>query len=260
HQFEIRIKTMTELTADCCALKASFNSEYTPTGHDVQVISTDDYYAAPPSGVTSTKAVVWVYDIFGMHANTRQAADLLAKQLGVHVIAPNFFRDEKCDRAGGRAALMAFVGKHSYAAHVRDDVRAVLAWLAADKHVTSVAVFGLCWGGRIAVNAGQESGEDWALVKAVGSAHPSLLTADDGKTLAVPLCLLPSSGEDTAIMDAIFHDVKANTNIAEKSVHVRFNDMPHGFVGAGADFNDPAKLKAANDALNLAADFFKANL
>ncbi|KAJ3133400.1 hypothetical protein HK100_004428 [Physocladia obscura] len=230
-----------ELTADCCGLKASFNSEYAPSDQQRRLLRGTSAWRDEHEG-----GVVGVRHIW--HARQHAAGDGLGGQaLG-------------CDRTGGMPAMMAFIDKHSYAAHVREDVRAVLAWLAADKHVTSVAVFGLCWGGRIAVNVGQEGGGDWALVKAVGSAHPSLLTADDGKTLAVPLCLLPSGAEDAAVMDAIFQAVKANASIADKSVHVRFNDMPHGFVGAGADFNDPAKLKAANDALNLAADFFKANL
>ncbi|KAJ3133169.1 hypothetical protein HK100_004624 [Physocladia obscura] len=254
-----------ELTEDCCNLQVTFASEYMAKGTQVNVISSNDYYVAPPertgeeAAISTKRAVIWIHDIFGMHPNAKQAADLVARAADAHVIVPDFFHGEVCDRSQGRPAITAFIDRHSYAAHVRADLSTVLSWLKL-KGATRVAAFGLCWGGRIALSAGQELDSAFATISAVGSAHPSRLVADDGKTLRVPLCLLPSKGEDAEIMDSIFRDVKANPEIGPHSVHTRFDTMSHGWVGASADFIDPEKLKNANKALNIATDFFKATL
>ncbi|KAI8608401.1 dienelactone hydrolase [Chytriomyces sp. MP71] len=250
------------ISAACVALKA-FRSGYEPEGSLVSAITDGhDYYAAPPS-VPSTHAVIWVHDIFGVHPNAKQAVDIVSAAINAHVILPDFFRGALPDRSKGREAILAFVEEHSYENHVRDDLINIIKWLKDTKGVTSVGVFGLCWGGRIAFSAGQDSGEEFSIIQAIGTAHPSRLDErDGGKGLRVPVCFLPSSGEDEAIMNSIWQEILSNTDkrVTSLSVHHRYDNMPHGFAGAGNDFSDPAKLAAANDAFMRAATFFNSTL
>ncbi|KAJ3340688.1 hypothetical protein HDU83_006597 [Entophlyctis luteolus] len=265
------------LTKECCAL-TEFQSAYAETGSLVCVLGNAqstplDYYAAPKSA-TSARAILWIHDIFGLHPNSKQTADILAARLDAHVLVPEFFRGARADRTQGREKVLEFASAFDYPA-VRADVARAVAWLRTAHGVERVGVFGLCWGGRIAVRLGAEAGaiaatdtdtdaarSEFARVVAVGTAHPARLEPADGARLRVPLCLLPSAGEDEATMRALFELVRASDvpAVAAASVHERFADCKHGWLGAHANFEDADERRRASDALDIAARFFDALL
>ncbi|KAJ3076068.1 hypothetical protein HDU98_005760 [Podochytrium sp. JEL0797] len=244
------------LSAECCAIRP-LHSDYTPKGTMASAITEGlDYYASPPA--TSNKAILFIFDIHGMHPNPKQIADSLAATLNCHVLIPDFFKGSPVHMDQGREAVMEYIKTQlDYDSKIKPDVEKSLDWLTKEHNVSQVGLLGLCWGGKIAVVGGSETGPGFASVKAVAVAHPSRLEINDGRCLRVPICLLPSKGEDEGLMNGLFAEVVANPGINAKSVHRRFEDMPHGCVGAGADFSDDLKSAKATEAVDLMAAFFK---
>jgi dienelactone hydrolase len=106
---------------------------------------------------TSTKAVVDVYDIFGLAPQTLQGADLLATALDALVLVPDFFKGEPAQAelfAGGeendkkKNAFMSKIpdtfvsGPKELLAVVEDGKK---KWAS----IQSWGAYGLCWGGKV---------------------------------------------------------------------------------------------------------------
>lgn len=106
---------------------------------------------------TSTKAIVDVFDIFGLVPQTLQGADLLATALDALVLVPDFFKGEPAQGvwfAGGEEndkKKDAFMAKHlgSFDKGVQELLAVVedgkKKWPSAE----SWGANGLCWGGKV---------------------------------------------------------------------------------------------------------------
>jgi dienelactone hydrolase len=80
-------------------------------------------------------------DIFGMHANTLQGADVLATQCGYRIVVPDFFRGLQWDVENippreGRPVLDAWIQKVGSWEIVRPDLLAVVQRLKDDGAIT----------------------------------------------------------------------------------------------------------------------------
>ncbi|KAI9338789.1 Alpha/Beta hydrolase protein [Obelidium mucronatum] len=246
---------------DACCNVPAVSADYQSEGTTVHVLTptTNDYYAPTPYTKTN-KAVIVVHDAFGVnHPNVKQVADLLAQTLGFHVIVPDFYRSETLPREGGRDAIMAFLGKWDYDTVVRHDLVRVAKWLKETHGVDSVVVVGLCWGGKVVFRLGGDVGhvEGLEAVKGIATAHPSLLEVSFAEKLEVPVALLPSKDEDAKLMDDIFEAVQKNAKASKLSIHQRFDDMHHGWVGARGDYSNEENNRRATEALNIFASFFR---
>ncbi|KAJ3018264.1 UNVERIFIED_CONTAM: hypothetical protein HDU68_011248 [Siphonaria sp. JEL0065] len=247
---------------DSCCNVPPVSADYKSTGKTVHVLTetTNDYYSNPPYTPNSKNAVIVVHDAFGVHhPNVQQVADLFAQTLGYHVLVPDFYRSQKVDFAGGREAIMKFFTQFEYDEVVRGDLVKSVAWLKEEFGVDTVVVVGFCWGGRVVFRLGGDVGvvEGLEAVKAVATAHPSLLEASLGDKLNVPVALLPSKDEDSKLMDDVFEAVLKNPKAAKLSIHQRFDDMHHGWVGARGDYTNDLNNRRATEALNLFAAFFR---
>ncbi|KAJ3073673.1 hypothetical protein HDU98_000946 [Podochytrium sp. JEL0797] len=250
------------LISACCNVPP-VSAEYTAKGSTVHVLSpeTNDYLSAPPA-TPSTKAVIVVYDIFGMHPNAKQVADLLSASLGCIVLVPDFLRGIPIDMAGGMSGIMKYIQEYGdYDRIVKADLVRSCAWLKETHGVTSIGAVGLCWGGLMTTRMGDDAGSPgFEDVKAVATAHPSLLQVEFAEKLQVPLCMLPSKDEDPKLMDDIWAAVQKNPKAAGKSFHQRFDDMHHGWCCARGDYTIEAQKNRATEALNIFARFFKETL
>lgn len=130
----------------------------------------------------ATKAIVTVYDIFGVWPQTIQGADLLSSLTGALVLVPDFFEGdgakpewlpantpEKQKALGDFFASKAgFDNGVEALLRVRKDL--ATRYPAVDEHV---GVFGLCWGGKVGVLATGAGNEGpGRRFNVSGTAHP----------------------------------------------------------------------------------------
>jgi dienelactone hydrolase len=130
----------------------------------------------------ATKGIVDIYDIFGIWPQTIQGADRLSAQIGALVLVPDFFdgtglaidavpmdTDEKKKIVGDFFATKASPPDN------------LVKILALRKELTEKypaieghwGVFGLCWGGKLAVLASGEGNEGVGRrFNVSGTAHP----------------------------------------------------------------------------------------
>ncbi|CAK7213532.1 hypothetical protein SCUCBS95973_001825 [Sporothrix curviconia] len=252
------------LPSQCCTLPP-FTSNYTPTGTYFTIPVPDNnqpdlpVYSAGPSDATTV--IVGVYDIFSLHQNTLQGVDHLAATYGCRVVLPDLFRGESwpvdnMPPKEGPAALTAWVqARGNWEAQIRPALVAVVN-KAKEEGAQKLGAYGFCFGAKKLVQA-QPDG----LFDAVALIHPSFFVAEDGDAMQVPSLLVPSSGEDLAIMDGFWSRVQSKGGVvAEKSIRKDFTDVHHGFASARSNWADPRLAGRARDCYALMIRFFKAAL
>lgn len=130
-----------------------------------------------------SRAVVLVYDVFGPAPQTLQGADRLSDSLNALVLVPDLLKGTYFDPANippdteeKKAAVAAYIEGPANMAHgvanllqVRKEAGA--RWERIDDG--KWGVFGLCWGGKVAVLAtGQGNEGQGRRFAASGTAHP----------------------------------------------------------------------------------------
>lgn len=249
------------LPDQCCTLPP-FKSDYEPVGKHLALKSRDgtelDIYVT--GRAETTVALVCVYDIFGFHNNTFQGADHLARECGYTIVMPDFFRGRgwKTDNIPpkeGRDAMQAYIQSIGSWEILRPDFLQVVEHLKSEGK-TSIGAYGFCFGGKKLAQAAA-AGED--LFKSVALVHPTSLDPGDGNIFSVPVALIPSAGEDQAVMNAIWETLQQKP-FAQQCVRKDFLDAHHGFASARSNWNDPELAAKANAAHEVMANFFKATL
>ncbi|TPX70022.1 hypothetical protein SpCBS45565_g01996 [Spizellomyces sp. 'palustris'] len=232
----------------CCELPP-FASNYQPKGQVSTVGDLPTYFV----GEKGKRAIILVYDIFGFHPNTHQFADELAAK-GFFVAEPDFFRGnpwplEKLPFE--LPELMAHLEQHVPESRMVADIGSVCRYLRSNG-VESIGTVGFCWGAIYAVKANVEG-----LIDATATAHPSRMSVESVKDVKGPVALLPSKDEPDLIplMEAM-----KEKPFGDKNVHVRFDDMHHGWCAARSDYSSPANAQRAREALQIMARFFDETL
>lgn len=210
------------------------------------------------------KGIIIVTDIWGLHPNAYQLADVLAAA-GFIVAVPDFFAEKGAwsltnyppkDGFDG-AEWMEFQGRlvnfekhHVVLAAARD----VLTKLGAEK----VGAIGMCWGGKVMMSSTPKN-----ILDAFVAPHPSFFDENDGKDVKIPVLVLPSKDEDEKVMAAVAANLQQSN---AKSGQKRYDALNHGFLGArggvptAADYGDAETKAQAQDALDTAIAFLNENL
>jgi carboxymethylenebutenolidase len=156
-----------------------------------------DAVFARPDDDASHPGVILMMDAFGLRPAFHDIVDRVAA-MGYVVLAPNLFHrsspspvveDVHSLMSGDRAALFAALGPmmdELTPDAARRDIAACLAWLREEGGTSGpVGIAGYCMGGRIALRAAAEFGED---VAAVATFHGGNLAtdADDSPHLGLP--------------------------------------------------------------------------
>ena len=89
-------------------------------------------------------------------------------------------------------------------------------------------------------------------------AESSFLDESDPESISVPLCLLPSQGEDMEKINAIMAGVEKKN--PGKNFMKRFGDQVHGWTAARADLSDPHQAEGFREAYQIYANFFEQHL
>ncbi|KAJ3359971.1 hypothetical protein GGF32_008874 [Allomyces javanicus] len=239
----------------CCTLPPVVSS-YTPRGATVRVGQDMNCYAV--GRADATRAIVIIYDIFGLHPATKQTADLLAQGLDARVVMPDLFLGKPWPLSNFPPKNPADLAKFFEVSGAWDVVHprlvATLDYLA--KHhpsITSVGLLGFCWGGKIMTRALNELADR---VKAGASAHPYLVTAEDIEATQRPVALLPS--KDEGDMTAV--EAKIAEKWGDKGLFKAFDDMHHGWCAARADFDSKLNRDRTHEAVEDLVAFFDKNL
>lgn len=130
----------------------------------------------------ANKGIIDAYDVFGMSPQTIQGADRLSAHTGAIVLIPDFFHGDKLDKTiippdtpGKKEQVGAFMKN---VADIQKNTQCLLEIrkVVADKYPSAEGhwgIFGLCWGGKIAVLACREGNEGpKRRFNVSGTAHP----------------------------------------------------------------------------------------
>jgi hypothetical protein len=131
---------MADILPAACCTAPPIVSDYIPTGHTLTITGRDDLplslYSTGPAA--ASKALICIYDIFGMAPNTLQGADVLAKLTGFRIVVPDFFRGRVWDHTNfppkeGFASLQKWIGGvGEWNKVIRPDLEKVVAALRED--------------------------------------------------------------------------------------------------------------------------------
>lgn len=251
----------------CCVVPvpvpvSGSKEEYAPAGTMIQLPvpgKEDMEVYVTRTGGTGTKALVCIYDIFGLHPSTLRGTDLLSSHLGIPIYVPDFFRGrgwstDNVPPREGRPAMQAHMQRIGSWEVVRPDLGAVVEFLAG-KGVERLGAYGFCFGGKKLAEASScpsFASQTTHPFTSLALIHPTNLLATDGQHFSVPVALLPSGGEDPAVMDAIWADVKERKG----SVRRDFLQDRHGFASARSEWDGGEKEKRVREVYEVLAGFF----
>ncbi|KAI0098953.1 alpha/beta-hydrolase [Hypoxylon sp. NC0597] len=246
---------MSKHSEACCRIPPVVNEGYEPKGTYIQLNDIRTYMTGPAD---LEKAILSVYDIFGLFPQTIQGADILAggdveKKYQVYI--PDFFMgspakidwypptdDEKKTKLG-KWFEGAVWPKHL------PKVRGLLE--AAEKHnpnIKSWGIIGYCWGGKMASIL---AGEERPLFKAAVQTSPAMIDPSDAANVKIPMMILASE-EETA------EDVKKYEENLKVPKHIEmFEDQVHGFMSARANLKDDKAKAEYERGYKLALGFFR---
>jgi len=268
------------MATPCCPteVKPAVNN-YKGFGKDEKIDGLYDMYVSTTAEESSapTKAIILVYDIFGLTPNAKQLVDQLAVGCGKDyvVCVPDFMRGQAWDPSNVPPTAD---GKFPEGVEPGDGVDVLFGWIMTHpnckqdrneeiekirghllKSYPSLSKFGMvgqCWGAKVALIAAKKPG----LVDAVASCHGSFISKEDVEASTVPICMLNSKEEPETYKTEIKPVLDSNA-FAAKNFFKDFPNMHHGWmatrgVGANTDFSNEEILKAYMEGLGDLTTFF----
>jgi len=141
----------------------------------------------------------------------------------------------------------------SYMSNRLDEVKAVAEVLRGEGK-TFIGAIGLCWGGRLVLNAGSHEPK---FLDAVATNHPAGLDEKDGDQLLVPVALYPTPSDNPAAAKVIV-DKTLKKPFGSASEEYEYKNMHHGFSGAHAHIDtDEENAKQFADVYGRVSRFYK---
>ncbi|CAK7229212.1 hypothetical protein SBRCBS47491_007169 [Sporothrix bragantina] len=252
------------MASHACASRPPLTVDYQAQGRYETLAGLKTYIVGPDD---ATKAIITVYDIFGMWPQTIQGADLLSSLTGALVLIPDFFEGDGAKPEWlptntpekQKALGDFFTTKADFSKNVETliSVRKDLAtrFHAVDEHV---GVFGLCWGGKIGVLATAAGNEGpGRRFNVSGTAHPGRLDSKDAEVLTAPHILLASKDEDAAVVAEYEKILSQPGKVGEVTTYA---NMFHGWMGARSNLADAENVKEYARGYEQAAAFFNKHL
>jgi len=246
--------------AECCANPPEITVDYTPKGSFKPYGVFDKAYVVGPADAKS--AVIFVYDIFGYSLPAQQGADILAERGNSLVVMPDFFRGkpfqtEAYDNPASPEAkgkmLQEFFGALGDFSKRLPELQSVAKQLRSEG-ATFIGAVGLCWGGRLCINAGESEGKE---VDACAAVHPPMLNEKDGDALLVPIAMYPSGEDQLDVALKIYEKAKTKP-FGALCQHKAYDTMHHGFAGTHAHLDKEDNKAEFQDVYCRLADFFNA--
>jgi len=234
---------------ECCT-RPPVQSNYSPKGAITKLGDLDIYETVDK---TSKRMLILIYDIFGMTPNPKQFADIVGAS-GYRVVIPDVFRGKPYPEEGfppkDFTELMAWVKTAgSWDNIVKPDLVNLIAHYKKQV-VTSFGIFGFCFGGKMSVLAATHLSDD---IKGAGLIHGSMIEIDEANYVKAPILLVPSKDEPDMLP---FAKIVKERLGEDSCVHVRLEDMFHGYAGARGDFTNELNRKRVDETIELLVKFF----
>ncbi|KAM0813305.1 putative Dienelactone hydrolase family protein [Seiridium cardinale] len=225
------------VTEDPCAKLPPASSSYSPKGNWDTVAGLNTYVTGDSY---STRAVIFIYDIFGPAPQSLQGADRLASSLNGLKAAFAKFRAEQAGIPPNVERLL--------------EVRRLAGEKWPSVGEDGWGVFGLCWGGKIGVLvSGKDNEGTDRKFSASGTAHPSRLDAQDAEALTVPYLCLASPGEPADVV-AQYKEILSKPG--KVGVVKTYDSMFHGWMGGRAKLDDEKNRAEYERGYDQTAEFF----
>ncbi|KAK6075514.1 carboxymethylenebutenolidase [Seiridium cupressi] len=248
-------------TEDACAKLPPASSSYSPKGNWDTVAGLNTYVTGNPD---STRAIIFIYDIFGPAPQSLQGADRLASSLDGLVIIPDFFKGVYAQPAwipaDSEEKKAAFAKFRAEQAGIPPNVERLLeVRRVAGEKWPSVGeegwgLFGLCWGGKVGVLvSGKDNEGTGRKFAASGTAHPSRLDAQDAEALTVPYLCLASPGEPADVV-AQYKEILSKPG--KVGMVETYDSMFHGWMGGRAKLDDEKNRAEYERGYDQTAEFF----
>lgn len=198
------------------------------------------YLAQPPAGPAGDKApaVLMVHEWWGLNAEIREMADILAAE-GYVVLAPDTYRGRVATTIPGALVLRLSVPVD----RVNSDMQAAYTYLTSLDNVdmTRVGVMGFCYGGGVAMRHATQNGQIAATINLYGDtiSDPTKFGAltESGKPL---LGIFASEDRQIPVSEVeAFKVTLAKTTIPHEVTI--YPGVDHAFV-------NPANIKAGGEA------------
>ncbi|KAJ3409876.1 hypothetical protein HDV05_004176 [Chytridiales sp. JEL 0842] len=240
-------------TAPSCCTLAPVRADYTPKGETVKIGDLDVYLTGSKGAKNS---IIINYDIFGMHINVQQVADILSTH-GFRVAMPDLFRGNPYPLANfppkDFSQIWTHVGAQAPFERVKGDIKATQEYLKKEG-CANFGLVGFCWGGRNVALLTQDP-----VFKAGAIVHPGNVTPEEAALVQAPLLVMPAQDDKAEVFDKVVEILRTKP-FGSKVVHRRFDDVPHGFCASRSDFGNELMAKRANEAIEEMNKFFLANL
>jgi dienelactone hydrolase len=184
---------------------------------------------------TATRAVLYVFDIFGFSPQTLRGADILAHHLSTSspalVIVPDWFDGSVAEKAWvppvtpeQQQKLGGFIQNKASPGLVVPRVLELSKSINKTfANVEKLGIFGFCWGGKLASLACQDN-EDRFVVAVQTS--PARIDPEEAKKVSMPMALLLSGDEDADVAG------KYAANLTKDTLMERFETQIHGWMSA----------------------------
>ncbi|GAM34686.1 hypothetical protein TCE0_015r02420 [Talaromyces pinophilus] len=231
----------------CCETPVPANvADYQAQGEYLVILGEKVYVAGDK---TASRAIVWVFDIFGYSLQTLRGADIVAASLSssskgpVAVLVPDWFDGTVANKAWvppvtdeQTAKLGNFIKTKAAPELV---VLRVLKFAEGLKqqqptlpNIRSLGIFGFCWG--VAVQT-----------------SPSRADPEEAANISVPMALLLSKDEDLPTMRKFYDNLPTSDKFME-----RFEGQIHGWMSGRGDLLDPSIKAEVERGYKLAIEFF----
>jgi len=169
----------------------------------------------------------------------------------------NNYKKERYDAPPEGVSVLGEVTKWffdpSYMGERLNEVKAVAEALRGEGK-TFVGAIGLCWGGRLVLNAGSQEPK---FLDAVATNHPAGLQESDGNNLLVPCAIYPTPDDNFAAAKVIVETSRSKP-FGSASEVFEYPHMHHGFSGAHAEIvTSEDNAKAYADVYDRDSKFFQ---
>ncbi|MCJ1403313.1 hypothetical protein MMC11_006536 [Xylographa trunciseda] len=217
-----------------------------------------DYYIT--GGPSSRRGLLVVTDAFGIETRVQYGADLLADRLEANVLIPDLFlgdaaKTEWFPPNTPEKQELVSQWEHRFENDSEIYPRIMDCLAEAKKKLPSVeswGIYGLCFGGRKAVQA-SGTGSPF---KVSGQCHPGL---DKGShtNITIPHIMLASKDEDPDIVEDYREYLSGPGKIGVVEI---YSKMHHGWMGANNTFSTSDELHGYFQSYRQLGDFFAKQL
>jgi len=224
-------------SAACCSIPPIVSKGYEQKGKYETIGGLKTYVTGPAN---ASKALLYVYDIFGYFPQSLQGADILStsdKDHTYQVFMPDWFEGKPADISWyppdndekGKALGNFFQttgAPPATAAKVPNILKEIEAKYS---NIATWGIVGFCWGGKI---VSLTTSTDSTPFKAAAECHPAMVDPSEAEKIKIPLCMLASKDEPE-------EDVKKFEANLKGEKHVEtFGDQIHGWMAARSDLED----------------------